>query len=150
MRHPKPCKFFAYYGRCKFAEFCSFTHNTTYTSNVEKEIDNLKQEIKELKKQNIELKEMILKIDEKENASMEKSTEETKESETPASKDFKCDKCNYLASSKTVLKRHMTMKQTPHPKYSPKTPTVCVGQLDGCSASTSEYFPPRISYLSYL
>ena len=58
---------------------------------------------------------------------------------------FKCDKCNYFASTKTVLKRHMTMKHKPDPdpKHSPKTPTVCVGQLDGCSASTSEYFPPE-------
>ena len=61
MRHPKPCKFFAFYGRCKFAEYCSFTHNKT--SDVEKELETLKQEINEIKKQNTELKEMILNID---------------------------------------------------------------------------------------
>ena len=85
-----------------------------------------------------------LKIDEKENARMKKSTEETKESENPHSTDFKCDKCNYIASTKKVLKHHLTMKHKPDsdPKPSSKTPTVCVGQLNGCSASTSEYLCP--------
>jgi hypothetical protein len=50
---------------------------------------------------------------------------------------------DYIASTITVLKRHMTMKHKKpdsDPKLSPKTPKVCVGQLDGCSASISEYF----------
>ena len=59
-RHPKPCKFFTFYSRCKFSEFCSFIHNNF--THVEKELDNLKHEIDKLKKENLELREMILKL----------------------------------------------------------------------------------------
>ena len=140
MRHPKPCKFFAFYGRCKFSEYCSFTHSTN-DLDVQKEIEILKLEISELKKQNVELRETILKID-KQEIDKKKSAEEPKQNETHRSKDFKCDECNYLASTKTVLKRHVTMKHKPESKRQPtsKTSTTCVGQLDGCEESTSDYF----------
>ena len=63
-RYHKPCKFFAFYGRCKFGEFCSFIYNNF--TDVEKELDNLKHEIDKLKKENPELREMILKLDNQE------------------------------------------------------------------------------------
>ena len=50
---------------------------------------------------------MILKLDNQE-ITMKKFTEDT---ENLAPNDFKWDKCNYLASTKTVLKLHKTMNQ---------------------------------------
>ena len=84
---------------------------------------------------------MIVKIENQE-ITLKVSTEDK---ENPALKEFKCDKCNYSASTNTVLKRHKTMKHKPDsvPQPIPKTPVNCVGQLDGCSASTSDYFSPE-------
>jgi hypothetical protein len=50
----------------------------------------------------LNLKQGFRKLKENENARMKKYTEQTKESENTPSKDFKCDKCNYIASTKTV------------------------------------------------
>ena len=117
----------------------SFTY--TRATDVEKELENLKHEINELKTKNLELRNMIVKIENQE-ITLKGSTEDK---ENPTQKEFKCDKCNYSASTNTVLKRHKTMKHKPNsvPQPIPKTPVNCVGQLDGCSASTSDYFRPE-------
>ena len=33
-RHPRPCKYFQEYKRCKFGEFCSFSHDSEYHIHV--------------------------------------------------------------------------------------------------------------------
>ena len=54
LRHPKICKFFRDYNRCKFGEWCSFKHvtensitNATSTEEIKKDIENLQKIINE-------------------------------------------------------------------------------------------------------
>ena len=51
LRHPKICSFYRDYGFCKFAEYCSFSHN------VHKTNDALENEIRDIKKELVSLKE---------------------------------------------------------------------------------------------
>ena len=60
-RHPKICKFFEKYQRCKFGNYCHYSHHMSLTKNrrsneivkdinvLEKRIDYLEEEIKTLK-----------------------------------------------------------------------------------------------------
>ena len=42
-RHPRTCKYYQEYGRCKFGEDCSYKHNKNETnSEIVKELENLK------------------------------------------------------------------------------------------------------------
>ena len=54
LRHPKICKFFRDYNRCKFGEWCCFKHitnntnvNAVSTEEIKKEIENLQTIINE-------------------------------------------------------------------------------------------------------
>ena len=61
-RHPKICRFFSIYGRCKFNDSCSYLHkhgDIEKTGQLEKEIENLKAEIKLLITVVDNLKDMI-------------------------------------------------------------------------------------------
>ena len=143
MRHPKVCKFFFQYGRCKFAEDCSFLHNTQDSPNqyLEVEIQKLKEEITILKS-------LIMKV----NLSLDTVEEKTIEVEK-----YKCTECEYVASSKTVLKRHITMKhkknemikqtstESNEPNLLPvsslsKPPIPCVGSFEGCTTLLTTYY----------
>ena len=50
--HPKVCSFYRDYNYCKFAEYCSFSHNIRHYSN-----DALEKEIVDIRKQHDLLKE---------------------------------------------------------------------------------------------
>ena len=50
-RHPKPCKFFEIYQKCKFGTFCAFKH---CVSLQVKDIIHLKSKVENLEKENIE------------------------------------------------------------------------------------------------
>ena len=42
LRHPKVCNFYRDYNYCKFAEFCSFSHNIKNNDAFEKEMVDMK------------------------------------------------------------------------------------------------------------
>ena len=78
-RHPRKCKFFQEYKRCKFGEFCSFDHTLAnlndYTiEELKKELENVKIKVDALEKQiehkNFELTEAFKKISETQNESL--------------------------------------------------------------------------------
>ena len=56
LRHPRKCSYFYLYKRCKFSDYCSFSHDLNLTDPVQ-EKDDIDQRFKTLEKTNIELKE---------------------------------------------------------------------------------------------
>ena len=65
LRHPRDCKYFRAYNRCKFDSYCMFKHVSNKTSDarsrfedndLEKKIENLEEEVKKLKSALCDLK----------------------------------------------------------------------------------------------
>ena len=69
MRHPRLCKFFQRFGKCKFEGKCSYLHVSVFdkSSKADKEIADLKQEIEIIKSRTSALESIISKIDNIEN-----------------------------------------------------------------------------------
>ena len=66
-RHPKICTYFSLYGKCKFAESCSYLHfrqELPQKNHIQKEIENLISEILKLKRKNDEIIESLKKLSE--------------------------------------------------------------------------------------
>ena len=43
-RHPKPCRFYLEYGRCKFGEYCYYKHDKSDANcQIWKELENVKE-----------------------------------------------------------------------------------------------------------
>ena len=64
-RHPKVCSFYRDYKFCKFAEYCSFSHNVNNFSNgaVEKEIEDIKKDLSFLKEKENNFDKEIKKLE---------------------------------------------------------------------------------------
>ena len=98
-RHPKTCKNFNTVKSCKFGDLCAYKHEL---SNEKKAANDLANQVKTLvdivysKSNNI--------------AILEAEIKEIKSSDSTHISDFSCEKCNYKASSNTVLKRYTTTK----------------------------------------
>ena len=92
------CKYFSLNHFCKFGELCCYKHitskNNSETVNFEIKIGELETCIKNMSAQI---------------SYLEKNIEALQEMSAPKV-DFNCEECGYLASSETVLKRHMTIK----------------------------------------
>ena len=65
-RHPRKCKFFRDYQRCKFGEYCAFDHSEPIDA-AEEELKLLKQKLDDLEKtievKNAEIKAILVKLD---------------------------------------------------------------------------------------
>ena len=65
-RHPRKCKFFRDYRRCKFGEYCAFDHSEPFDA-AEEELKLLKQKLDDIEKiievKNAEMKAMLEKLD---------------------------------------------------------------------------------------
>ena len=63
-RHPRECRFYRDYNRCKFGEFCFFTHLVTQQKVVMSDVkaERIETKLKTLEKQNEEMSEKILKL----------------------------------------------------------------------------------------
>ena len=59
-RHPKICKFFAQYGRCKFLDYCRYKHEKPKT--IKDDLLEIKEEINVLNKWILSLKEWMEKV----------------------------------------------------------------------------------------
>ena len=64
-RHPRKCKFFQDYRRCKFGEYCAFDHSDPNNA-AEKEVKLLKKKLEDLEKtievKNAEIKDILVKL----------------------------------------------------------------------------------------
>jgi hypothetical protein len=98
-RHPNVCKYFATQNTCKFGEKCAYQHK----------ISKDKSEINELVARVGALENTIQVMSQKIKVLEDELQNEKKESDSQV-KIFKCDHCNYNASTSTVLKRHTTLK----------------------------------------
>ena len=64
-RHPKRCKYFDFFNRCKFGSFCSFAHRTSQKGSNEElqaKVFDLDKRVEDLEK---DIKQANLKIAEK-------------------------------------------------------------------------------------
>jgi hypothetical protein len=99
-RHKRICKFFMANKTCKFGEHCEYLHKNTGPNS---EIDILVDQTSTLKNTVKILSEKITILE----AKMQNKTDK----KIPSSKQtFKCEVCEYKASTKSVLKRHTTTK----------------------------------------
>ena len=66
-RHPRVCRYFASFGRCKFGDSCAYLHQNIYTNSVDAKVrqdqanavKNLEEEIVKLKKQIDDLRTVV-------------------------------------------------------------------------------------------
>ena len=63
-RHPRLCRYFANFGRCKFKDSCAYLHEISeniseFRRDQEKEVEKLRQEVQELEKQVKELRNIL-------------------------------------------------------------------------------------------
>ena len=70
--HPRLCRYFNNFGRCKFEESCAYLHKkddslSDFRKDQEKEIKKLRNEVEELNKQVIELRSILKKISNSQN-----------------------------------------------------------------------------------
>ena len=63
-RHPRECRYYRDYNRCKFGEYCFFSHDTINQSNVviNTSVEKMESKVKVIEKQVEEMKEQILKL----------------------------------------------------------------------------------------
>ena len=82
LRHPRVCKFFSNFGRCKFSDSCAYLHNFDKNvddkiSELESEIQKIKTKIKEVETIQLRLESLETRLNIIENASV-KMSEKTK------------------------------------------------------------------------
>ena len=141
-RHPKQCKFYMLYGRCKFADNCSYLHvptRNTIENALSQEIESLKVEVKLLKSENIEMKSKLSRLDTIEQDIRCLKEDGIGKSDSFSEKKHACDVCDYKANTATVLKRHKTMKHK-NKNTSPQDPIACVREDMGCKETVNKYF----------
>lgn len=142
LRHPRLCRFFTQFGRCRFGNQCSYFHPVENKSD--EEIKALKMEVETLIAKISEMENLVLRLNHLENEieTLRKplhSPESILRRSKP-SDDFPCEQCDYRASSKTVLKRHVTMKHKETSKPSLSLPPVpCFRNFYGCHNLVTEY-----------
>ena len=131
-RHPRPCLYYTRFGQCKFGTNFSYLHTNTNTES-ETEIEKLKKDlehvltllnVKEKEMKDLEEKVNMMQVqinkfpcdhcdsNETPATPATKHMKNTHQSEKEKEKHFRCNfgGCRYMARTKTILKRHMTMK----------------------------------------
>ena len=138
-RHPRECRYFVQFGRCKLGEVCAYSHAGESKNH---KVEKLEQEVKEMKEENMKVDQLekevqglkaevnniklnmarmykLVKANQVNNQvnSLESGAEETdkKEETKENSKEkkeqkFMCDKCDYSAKKKVTLSKHMNTK----------------------------------------
>ena len=133
LRHPRFCRFFFQFGKCKFDDDCAYLHESTQT-NLDDEIKNLKSEVDQIKSRNTELEKILLSMKSEIAALKEVCTKAGNE----PSDNFPCEECDYKASSRTVLKRHTTMKhRVTFSKNSTPTSSISISESSQSLPSSS-------------
>ena len=106
-RHPRQCKFYKLYGRCKFDTDCSFLHATSddevtkALKSIHDEVLALKSEILSLKSVNQDLQSSLNSIKE------ELKTSNLDEIESEIVSVFSCELCDLEFPTEDILKQHI-------------------------------------------
>ena len=112
LRHPKICKFFRDYNRCKFGEWCSFDHrNYKSDKDIHEKLENLEKAICEKDDQIKELNDKLKSLEER-FIQFKIQTVIVEETEKPEEVKFKCEKCSFETTSEKGLKIHTQRKHT--------------------------------------
>ena len=124
-RHPRVCRYFTNFGRCKFEDSCAYLHKredkiSELRKEQEKEIEKLKQEVEKLKNQVNELQNAVNQISKLPNQT---STQSCSNSQAMAKSTFTSNCSN------------ITMVQSSHISNSPANLGHVIPQLDGISNS---------------
>ena len=64
-RHPKLCRYFREYGRCKFGTFCDYLHSSSTTTEVSLKLSNLENTIQQLTNKVNKLENILEQVKEK-------------------------------------------------------------------------------------
>ena len=107
-RHPKPCRHFKTEVSCKFGDLCAYKHET---STEQRNVNDLVNKLKVLEDT---VNYMNIKI-----GTLETEIQNIKNKKVSQTSEFSCEKCDYKASSNTVLKRHTTNKHK-HISFTPE------------------------------
>ena len=126
-RHPRPCTYYSRFGHCKFGTSCSYLHDTIKETEIEKLKKDLDHVMILLKVKENEMKDLEKKVDMMKDQINKSPCDHCDSNDTPATSatkhmenthqseevnNFRCNfgGCRYTARTKTILKRHMTMK----------------------------------------
>ena len=123
MRHPKICKFYRNYQRCKFGEWCFFKHienndleNIIIKEEIMEKLDNLTRLIEEKDVLIHELAERIKVLEENQDRN-EVTIDEKDDDETEINQTFanpylviKCENCDFVAKTNGGLQVHLRAK----------------------------------------
>ena len=115
-RHPKMCRYFSIYRRCKFGDFCMFKHAVESSeSSLENKINVLEEA---LEKNKIEIRDMQNKIDRLEQVITNKKYDgniqieaETVVENDGDNIDNKCPVCDEVTESSGKLEKHMYLHE---------------------------------------
>ena len=122
-RHPRMCRYFNNFGRCKFEDSCAYLHKRNdnlceFRKEQEKEIEKLRKEVEELHKQVNELRNILNEIS---NSSKQANTAKSS-SDSPAI---------LIKSALTSSCSSITKVQSNHIRLSQATLGPVIPQLDG-------------------
>lgn len=139
-RHPRKCNYFQRYSRCKFGEFCKYSHVTlskigekestfenkfvmeitelkSKNDDLKKEIQLIKNDINSILKENRELKNALELLNNKKTEEQiviqnaDKNENDFAHSTVNTSEiGFNCDECGFMGKNKNGLKIHKTLK----------------------------------------
>ena len=127
LRHPRICKYYRDYKRCKFSEYCAFKHiesntqNSESTENILEKIDNLTRVIEEKDIMINKLLEKMKAIEERlgdKDVPTEETVNETELETCPRSYDievqteeiYKCEICDFETKKERGLNIHKRRK----------------------------------------
>ena len=105
--HPKLCTYFEKFGRCKFGDFCKFSHlklAKTHSDDVKTKLIQLEDKVNEQQDEISILKDEIKGL---KNLlqTFQKDVDDAKESKNIST--FKCDMCEKVFKTKNGLQKHM-------------------------------------------
>ena len=122
-RHPRICRYYSSFGRCKFEDTCAYLHYSPETplKNVREEVSSLASEVLKLKSEKKEMEEKISKLAEEISSvrtliNFSKSVtlgdksgrEKGRNGQAKVAEDevLKCEMCDYSTKTLSNLKRH--------------------------------------------
>ena len=110
-RHPKICKYFKIYKRCKFGSYCMFSHEDKISNEYEKRIMNLEEIISKCQEEMSNLKskieEMELLLKKSTSVDVNTETENFEKNVKEEGLIGKCEVCEKSFKSTKGLKAHM-------------------------------------------
>ena len=106
MRHPRLCKYFSQFARCKFGDQCSYLHRSeSNQDSLESEIENLKLSMAILKRKYEDLEMKIALLNTSDDQPESQPEHNTLDNTSP------CDSCDFTCEGQDFLEHH---KQSVH------------------------------------